>query len=159
MIRTIALRVVLDDDDPAYRRRQIHRWFAERFATPVWDVEHVLDEDYVLRHYYEARYEELRAAADGGDGDAARLAREDLAQERRLLSLTPEELVDARREEEAEAAEAAEYLRREQAREATAAAVEGAPPALTLDQLPPDVVLEFPVDLDRDPLGGGLLDD
>lgn len=157
IIRTIALRDVLDGTDLAYRRRQIHRWFAEHFATSLWEVEHDLDEDYVLRHFYEARYEELRDAADGPDDAAStRLAREDLAQLRLMLSMTEEEFVEARREEEAEAEEAAEYLRREQAREARDAP---APRGLTPDQFPPDVVLEFPVDLDRDPLGGGLLDD
>jgi hypothetical protein len=162
-IRTIALRDVLEEDDPEYQRRYVQRWYAKRFATPLHFVAD-LPEDDVVRAYWEERYEEMRDAAEG-EGEHAKLAREDLSRERERLRMTPEEFAEARREAEAEERRVQDYLERLSAEDEAApsrspdgaeAALPDAPGGISLADLPEDVVVQFPVDLDGDALGGML---
>jgi hypothetical protein len=130
--------------DPEYVLRGIHRWYSEKYHTPLHQVDDLPLED-VLRHYYEDHYEAL--AKD----DPARLDAE-----RRRLSMTEEELRRARWEEDAADADAEQYRREVEAEEAAEkekTVIPSDPAPRTAVELPPDVHMTFPVDdLERDAL-------
>lgn len=145
-VRLIALRDVVLADDARYHLRRKMRWYAMTFHTPLHVVETlpVLD---VLRHYYEAQYEALEERSHSPDSREAAPAIEALAEERRRLCMSPEEVEAARLEEERDDQATQDLLRREQAK-ADAEARPAEPP--------PDVDVKFDVDVvDL----GGMVDD
>jgi hypothetical protein len=58
-IQLIALASV---EDPTWtsKFREICRWYSKEFSTPLHYVEYELSPDYVLRHYYESIFLELK---------------------------------------------------------------------------------------------------
>ena len=61
-IQVLALKAIEDPDtEDVYR--QICRWYSREFSTPLTIVED-MDPIYVLRHYFEIRYRDLRNGSD-----------------------------------------------------------------------------------------------
>ena len=110
--------VTIDDFDPEYFYRHVFRWYSKEFHTPLNDV-YDLPLDFVLQHYWEARYEAM--------DDPKRVA------ERDRLRETPEQTWKRMLREEADRADADEYAAQVAAEEAAARKAE-AEKAIKKDQ-------------------------
>lgn len=95
--------VTIDDYDAEYFYRHVFRWYSKEFHTPLSDV-YDLPLDFVLQHYWEARYEAM--------DDAKRVA------ERDRLRETEEQAWKRMLREEADRADADEYAAQVAAEEA-----------------------------------------
>lgn len=91
-IQVLALHAVVREDGD-YNLRSVFRWYSKTFATPLHVVETLPIED-VLRHYFEAKYEDLEE--------------EHLAAEIKRLATPPETALRQRLAEDADDAEVAE---------------------------------------------------
>jgi hypothetical protein len=123
-----------------YGLRSVFRWYSKTFSTPLHTVE-ALPLEEVLRHYFEARYEEMDAEA------------REVEIER--LTTTPEELRRKKLSEDAADAEALEFGKeaeeeeKEPAKSSEARLAEAikelqvVTPLKTMETLPPDVHLSF----------------
>lgn len=135
-LRVCALRDVLLGGDAEYQLRVKLRWYARTFHTPLHMVYQKIPIHDVLRAYWEEHYEALRNADD-------EQAQSQLAQERELLCMTPEEAAAATQRVDAQVDDA----------EATLARLAANPEVLPVgardeaqlpdDGLPEDVVIDF----------------
>jgi hypothetical protein len=56
-IRLSAFKAV-KDTPPDYTSRYLRRWYSKTFATPLAEVDDILEED-ILQHYFEEKFEEM----------------------------------------------------------------------------------------------------
>lgn len=65
-IKSIQLIALADVEIPTWLSefRKICRWYSKEFSTPLYQTEHELPPDYVLRHYYEHTFLELKNSSD-----------------------------------------------------------------------------------------------
>lgn len=76
-LQVLALReVIKKEPSPAYRMRQIFRWYSETFHTPLHLVEELPLFD-IMRHYYEANYEKLKEDPVGLQEELIELSQND----------------------------------------------------------------------------------
>lgn len=61
-LQLIALQAAEDPTDQQFYRG-VCRWYSEKYATPLHEVEE-MDYYYVLQHYFEESYSELRSSPD-----------------------------------------------------------------------------------------------
>lgn len=143
-IRLIALRDVLFQNDPNYLARVRIRWFSETFATPYQTVVDEIPYDVVLQAFYERHYEALRDSAETTmDMNERKRLNDELEVERKRLTMSPEELYNARREEDARDFDTARMLQFVKKREEP----------VQLKELPEDVDIDFAVDMNGSGLG------
>lgn len=95
-LRLVAMRAVIGGDDE-YNIRYILRWYSRSFHTPLHVVESDLPLEEVLQHYFEVRYEDMPL--------------EERHQEIQRLLETEEERRRKRRLEDAEDAEADDFVK------------------------------------------------